>query len=101
MGSKDIFVKTPIIWRARGVDYNIDHIISVKPWFNKITKVEGLKVRLVNGDIDTICFVDDYEDPDCDCYWQDHKADINQDVRNCWWEWCAITGMNRGNWDDN
>ena len=57
ISKKDIFVKTPIIWRAQGVDYYIDHIVSVKPWWNVVTKTNGIKVSLVNGDFDVICFL--------------------------------------------
>ena len=87
MSSKDIFVKTPIIWRARGTDYNIDHIVSVRPWWNVVTKTNGIKVRLVNGDFDVICFAKDYVDPD------NHKDYINEDAKECWYKWCEIVGM--------
>ena len=94
----DMFTKTPIIWRARGVDYNINHIISVKPWWNIVTKVNGLKVRLVNGDTDTICFREDYDDPDNDCYWDKHKDDINGDVKKVWHSWCDLVSMSKEDW---
>ena len=74
------YAKTPIILRVQDTDYNINNIVSVRPWRNQVTDSIGLSIRLVTGDV-----VDVSEN-------KDWKLDT---VEKCWFRWCDIVDMER------